>query len=313
MAITTATTTPPRTSRPGAQNPGPSWGYRFLRACDRLLPHAVFRPLRIGGVWIAVAAMPAQRRHSREYLAAVLGRMPRLRDVFRHFLAFEETLMLRLRVTNGRSHACKFSPDATGFRSWMDQSFPALLGTFHIGDSDLLGFLVSERAQRRLSLVRLRVGNSHDTDRLHERFRKWVRIIWINDPADLLFALKESAEDSDGIALQCDRLEFSARSESFDFLGARRRFPFTIYHLALILGRPVIMSVGVPNPDGEGSVLHDSPVFAPQYDEPREAALARAREHFQAFLHQVEKLLRANPYLWFNFIPLNPPDVQERS
>ena len=37
------------------------------------------------------------------------------------------------------------------------------------------------------------------------------------------------------------------------------------------------------------------------------AAAARAHEHFQNFLRQVEGLLREQPYLWFNFTPLNPP------
>ena len=88
--------------------------------------------------------------------------------------------------------------------------------------------------------------------------------------------------------------------------GARRRFPFAIYHLALIFGRPVLLSVGIP----EGprlAVLHTSPRFDPRPGEPRAAALARAREHFQAFLGRLEALLRRNPYLWFNFTPLNPP------
>ena len=56
------------------RNPGPSWGYRFMRLADRALPEALFRPLRRAGTWVAVAAMPRERRCSREYLRAVLGR-----------------------------------------------------------------------------------------------------------------------------------------------------------------------------------------------------------------------------------------------
>ncbi len=36
------------------------------------------------------------------------------------------------------------------------------------------------------------------------------------------------------------------------------------------------------------------------------ANLARARIHFQVFLTRVEIMLRAEPELWFNFLPLNP-------
>src|SRR5579862_1697029 len=88
------------------RNPGPSWGYRFLRIADRVLPESFFRSLRSLGTWIAVVFMPAQRRASRDYLALVLGRPARIAEVHRHFFEVCETLMLRLRVADGRPHLC---------------------------------------------------------------------------------------------------------------------------------------------------------------------------------------------------------------
>ena len=38
-----------------ARNPGPSWGFRFLCICDRILPEFIFRPLRWIGTWVALA------------------------------------------------------------------------------------------------------------------------------------------------------------------------------------------------------------------------------------------------------------------
>jgi len=151
------------------------------------------------------------------------------------------------------------------------------------------------------------VGNSHDTEALTARSGGRLRFIWVNDPRDLLFALKDAAATDGSIALQCDRLEFSARTESFRFLGARRLFPFTIYHLALIFDRPVIFSVGVRD-RGHCSRLYASPRFARLPGESRDLALARARAHFQEFLALVEGLLREDPYRWFNFLPLNPAE-----
>lgn len=290
------------------RNPGPSWGYRFLRLCDRVLPEFVFHPFRAFGTAVAVACMPAQRRHSRAYLAAVLPRPPTLLDIFRHFFAFEESLMLKLRVANGRAHRGVCAPGAQDFASWLRADEVALLGTFHVGDSDLLGFLLGGYERRPVYLVRLRVANSHDTEKLGVLFGQWVRFVWVNEPAEMIFALKDAIANPEGaaVAMQCDRADYSSRAEAFAFLGARRLFPFTIYHLALIFQKPVLLSVGVPGAPGE-SVLHSSPIFRPLPGEPRAAALARARAHFQAFLHDLEQLLRARPYLWFNFTPLNPP------
>jgi predicted LPLAT superfamily acyltransferase len=292
-----------RTPANEVRNPGPSWGYRFLRLADRVLPEGIFLPLRAAGTWTAVLAMPRQRRFSRQYLRIVLGREPAAVEVFRHFFAVCEALMLKLRVANGKPHRCVVGPNSDDFSRWLASDLPALLGTFHIGNSDLTGFMLGGQEHRLVHLVRLRVGNSHDTDALASRFGEWLRFVWVNKPEELLFALKEAGTSGDAVALQCDRPDHSSRSESFDFLGGRRIFPFTIYHLALIFDRPVLLSFGAPSGPDQ-SVVHASPAFQPREGELRSAALERARAHFQAFLGRVEAHLRANPYQWLNFYPL---------
>ncbi|MEO6876034.1 MAG: hypothetical protein ABI222_14545 [Opitutaceae bacterium] len=286
------------------RNPGPSWGFHFMQGCDAVLPEVIFRPIRQLGTWGALAFMPAQRAHSRDYLAAINGRAPRWRDIYRHFFAFTEFLMLRLRVAKGQPHHGELTPDATGFRQLLVTGEPALLGTFHVGHSDLTGFLLGRQEHRRVFMVRQRVGNSHDTEILGAEFGEWISFIWVNEAENLLFALKEAISAGGSVALKCDRLEFSAKTEAFNFLGARRLFPFTIYHLALIFKRPVVLSVGLPAGPG-CSLVHSSPLFVPDA-EGKAANLERARAHFQEFLSRLEAMLRAQPELWFNFLPLNP-------
>jgi predicted LPLAT superfamily acyltransferase len=303
--VAASSPSPVRRTETVARNPGPSWGYRFLCLCDAVVPEFLFRPARQFGTWFALGTMPAQRGHSRHYLRAITGREPTLRDIFRHFFAFEEFLMLRLRVARGLPHRGDLAPDATGFRELLASEEPALMGTFHFGHSDLTGFLLGPQERRRVYMVRQRVGNSHDTEVLGQRFAEWVTFIWVNEPENLLFALKDAVAAGGSVALKCDRLEFSAKTEAFEFLGAKRLFPFTIYHLALIFRRPVVLCVGRPAGPGH-STVHSSPLFRP--DEAGKAGnLARARAHFQEFLTRVEGFLREDPLLWFNFTPLNPP------
>ena len=290
---------------PAVRNPGPSWGYRFLRLADRCVPERLFRPARAFGTWVALANMREQRLHSRAYLRVVLGREPSMREVFRHFFAFEEMLMLKLRVADGRPHRGVLAPGCDDFRRFLDTPEDALLGTFHVGHSDLVGFLFGGQEKRRVSMVRLRVGNSHDVERLGATFGRWVTFVWVNEGENLLFALKDAVAAGGALALKCDRLEHSSRAEPFRFLGARRLFPFTIYHLAVIFGRPVYLCVGVPGAAGE-SVIHSSPRWAPDPAASRARNLDSARAHFQGFLDLVESILRADPYLWFNYLPLNP-------
>ena len=306
--MTPTVATPPVAARgfePAPRNPGPSWGYRFLCLCDAVVPEFIFRPFRKLGTWVALANMGEQRSHSRAYLRAIMGREPSLHDIFRHFFAFEEFLMLRLRVARGLAHRGDLAADATGFRELLVSGEPALLGTFHFGHSDLTGFLLGRQERRRVFMVRQRVGNSHDTDVLGARFAEWVTFIWVNEPENLLFALKEAVAGGGSVALKCDRLEFSAKTEAFDFLGTKRLFPFTIYHLAIIFRVPVVLCVGRPAGPGHSSV-HSSTLFRPD-DRGKASNLARARTHFQEFLTRVEGFLREDPLLWFNFTPLNPP------
>ncbi len=286
------------------RNYGPEWGFRFLQEVQRV-PRWILRPVAMLGTWLFVASMTPQRVHSLAYLTLMLGRPAGLIDVWRHFFAYLESLMLRLRVAGGASARCAVDP-ACGeeFEALIASQEPALFGTFHFGNSDLLGFLLGRRG-RRVAMIRLKVDNSEDTAMLERQFAGAVAFIWVNEPESLLFAIKTAIERGDSLAMQCDRFQYSAKTEVFDFLGARRVFPFTIYHLALMFERPVIFCMGLP--DGEGGTrVVSSPLFRRDPQRSREENFARARAHFQAVLTMMENLMREFPYLWFNFLPMNP-------
>ncbi|MEJ1972367.1 MAG: hypothetical protein WDM96_07865 [Lacunisphaera sp.] len=182
---------------------------------------------------------------------------------------------------------------------------PTLFGTFHLGWSDMLGYLLSDW-NRPVSVLRTRVGNSEDTRLLGERFGGRVSFLWVNDPANFLFELKDALQAGQSLALKCDRLDFSARTEVFEFLGARRVFPFTIYFLAVLFDRPVCFCLGLPDAEPDTLRVVASPVFTPDPASSRKANLAAAHAHFQGVLRQLEAVLRRQPLLWFNFQPLNP-------
>jgi predicted LPLAT superfamily acyltransferase len=288
------------------RNPGPSWGFGFVRWAARKWPHWLFRPVLAAGTWVAVAAMAQERAHSREYLSIVLGRRAGLRDIWKHFFALAEFLVLQLEVGSGAEIRCAIEPaNRVAFEALLDSGGPALFGTFHFGASDLLGYLLGDRVGR-VSILRQQVDNSDDTRLLGQRYSDRVSFLWINDPENLVFDLKAAIEAGNSIALKCDRLEFSARNEPFRFLGENRLFPFTIYSLAMMFNRPVVFCNAVPVGSGRELSLLASPVFTPDPAAGREANTDAARSHFQAVVSQLETLVRQHPMLWFNFLPLNP-------
>lgn len=287
-------------------NPGPSWGFRFLLWADRWWPAWAFRLTMAVGTWIALSQMPRQRRASRDYLAVVLNRPPRLLEIHRHFSAFMDFLMLNLRAGAGAEMRCTLEAEnAHAFETLTKSNQPSLFGTFHFGSSDLLGYLLSECDQR-VSILRLQVGNSEDTRLLGARFGDKVSFLWVNDPHQLLFALKGAIEAGRSVALKCDRVEHSARTAPFLFLGKRRLFPFTIYHLAAIFNLPVIFCLAIPGTEAGRIRVFSSALFTPDPQASRAANLSAAQVHFQEVLALLESLVRRHPYLWFNFLPLNP-------
>jgi len=289
------------------RNPGPSWGFAFLQGAERWVPWPVFRVLLGLGAAVAVLCMPEQRRQSRDFLKVARGRPPRLVEIWRHFYAYAVYLLLKLRVARGVAHHGELDPAHAGdFEALIKTGQPAFFGAFHFGQSDLLGYLLGQNFRRRVFMVRLQIGNAVDTAQLGRLFGRWITFVWVNKPEDLLFALKDAVASGGSLAMQCDRLEFTAKTEQFEFLGARRLFPFTIYHLALLFDRPVIFCLGLPGATRDETVLHSSAVFVPDRALGREANLHRARDHFQGVLAHLESLVRQHPELWFNFLPLNP-------
>ena len=128
------------------RNPGPSWGYGFMLGLARWTPRWFFRLMLMAGTWVGLAFMPGQRAHSRAYLALVLGRPATLVEVWRHFFAFAEYLMLKLRAGRGAPVAIALEPaNKAEFEALMASDQPAFFGSFHVGGSDLLGYLLGER------------------------------------------------------------------------------------------------------------------------------------------------------------------------
>lgn len=292
---------------PADRNPGPPGGYHFIGWSLRRMPGWFNRSGMRVGTSLCLWTLPKQRAASREYLRLVLGREATRNEVWEHFFAFTKYLLLRMTISQGAEPEVCFAPGhGNELRAWIAGGRPALYGTMHVGRSDLVGFFLGHIGER-VHMIRKQVGNSEDTRRLAQRFARSVTFIWINDWSRLILAMNDALRAGHSLAMQCDRPEYSSKHEGFRFLGERRVFPFTIYHLAIMHGMPVVLSYAVPHAEKpEVTVVHMPPMFHPQPELTRAENFLAAQAHFQAFLDEVEALLKRQPYLWFNFTPINP-------
>lgn len=301
-------THPERLSR----NPGPPFGFQLLGLGHRLLPHRLFYPIVKAGTVIAVLRMRKERRASREYLSIVLGRKVRFTDILEHFYAQVQTVIDKIVVRDPAQSAPAPAndPDTAEFIRLAQGNGQALFGTFHVGNSDLIGAALSTLG-RKVHMVRLKVRNSPDIDALKRIFGQGLEFVWVNKPADATFAISHLLGSGASLALQCDRVEYGSKLHPFEFLGARRLFPVTIYHLSHLFQVPVGFALSVPAADGSPSVL-SSGVFHPDPSD-RNRTLERGYAHFQHTLNLLEAQLRLTPYIWFNFLPLNPVCEPEKA
>lgn len=293
----TAPDNPPR-------NFGPDIGCDLIEWGDRLLPRPLEHPACYASALVGLVLARRNIRHSREYLAAVTGRPASIFQVWKHYERMIYGLGRKLRAGRGLAPRFVAADPAGEFHALARSGEQALFGTFHIGDSDLLGCMLSREFSRRLTMVRLRVENSPDTDRMARRFGALMDFLWVNDPAELLFGIKNAIADGRSLAIQCDREEHASKTAYFRFLGARRRFPVTIYHLSALFGKPVAFAFAMPDEAG-AAIVHTSSVFRPDPQAARAEVLAAGEAHFQGVLDTVEAMLRRDPYRWFNFVPLN--------
>jgi predicted LPLAT superfamily acyltransferase len=286
------------------RNPGPSWGYAFIYLVNRLLPWPIMKwVLRMSSL-VSLCLMKEQRHFSKKFLGDILDHEPTWRDSWKHFTAFSEFLVRRFDAASGTDPVFYTGHESQVELEKMARSGEqAFHGTFHFGNSDLMGFWLS-RFDLTIRMIRYQVGNSNDLKWLEKRFGDQVGFLWVNKPEDFLFSLKGAIDEGHCIAMKCDRSEHSSKLEPFPFFGKVRWFPFTIYHLSVLFNLPVAFSFGIP--EGQhGTRVYSSTIYRP-IGESKSDKLKLARKHFRETLEMLEGLVQEHPYQWFNFLDANP-------
>lgn len=282
------------------KNLGPQWGPDLLLLLDRILPSRVLNFFVLCACYFCVPLLKSQTKVSTDWLWRIRGKKPHHSEIARHYYHFILSLLELLRMSKNTRHVFNcVGANAKHFQDFLKSGKPALFGTFHIGNSDLLGYALGERGHK-IGMIRMNSGNSAETRRLVARFQENVKIVWVDKPENIFFEIKRILQSGESLAMKCDRLEFSSKGELFYFAGRQYEFPFTIYHLAILFNLPLWFCVGVPSGKGITDVYPFS-VFVPDVLD-KGTSLRKGKIHFQSVLNDIEEILKENPYLWFNFL-----------
>lgn len=244
---------------------------------------------------------PAAARASNDYLRRALGRAPRLRDRFTHFLTFARCLLDRVFLLN--EEADRFDISVHGEEILQDierQGGGCMLFGAHFGSFEVAR-AVGRRRRRDLPISLLMYEENA------QKIRAALAAINPNlateviglGRADSLIAVSERLRQGHFIGVLADRNVDGRDLARHEFLGAPAAFPQGPFRVAMMLQRPVVMMTGIYR-GGRRYELHFE-LLAP-------GATTRPADPqgwldgvMQRYIARLEQSCRAAPFNWFNF------------
>jgi predicted LPLAT superfamily acyltransferase len=243
---------------------------------------------------------PRALRSSRAYLRRVLGRRPRLGEIYRHFLTFGSCVLDRVYLLNEQEEWFDISVRGEEILREIDVDgggcllFGAHFGSFETARAvgrryrDLPVSLLMYEANAR----KIRMALTAINPRLATEVIGLGRL-------DSLILVAERLRAGHFIGVLADRNVDGKDMRRIPFLGAPAAFPEGPFRVALILHRPVVMMAGVYKGHGRYEVRFE--LLAPASETRPADPEAWLDEIMRRYVERIEALCRDAPYNWFNF------------
>jgi len=119
-----------------------------------------------------------------------------------------------------------------------------------------------------------------------------IDVIGLGRPGSML-AVKDRLDDGHLVGILADRSLESERRMAIPFLGTPARFPIGPFRMAAILGRPLVLMLGLQRGDRRYDIIFETISTRPN-EEPIEETMHR-------YVSRLEHHCRTAPYNWFNF------------
>jgi predicted LPLAT superfamily acyltransferase len=247
-----------------------------------------------------LASSPAAARNSRAYLARVLGRRPRLADIFAHFLTFASCLLDRVFLLNEQID--RFDIRVHGEEIVRDigaRGEGCILVGAHFGSFEATRAIGRRQAELPISLLmyeenarKIRAALAAINPRLAAEVIGLGRL-------DSLITVAERLSRGHFIGVLADRNVDGKDMVRYNFLGAPAAFPQGPFRVAMLLQRPVVMMFGVYRGGRSYDVFFEILADAePARPKDSAAWLDGVMRHYVA---RLEHHCREAPFNWFNF------------
>jgi len=247
-----------------------------------------------------LAFSPTAKAASRVYLRRVLGREPRLADLFRHFHSFASTIHDRIFLLNGRFDL--FEIEVHG-KAIIDEVLAAGRGAFlmgaHMGSFEVTRAIGRNQPDLKVAMVMYEDNARKLNAALAAINPAAVREIIPLGRIDSMLQVQASLDDGVALGILSDRTLSGDPTLRLPFLGADAEFPLGPMRLAAMLKRPVLFMSGLYL-GGNRYAVHFEQLadFSTLERADRDAAIHTA---VAAYASCLERHCRTAPYNWFNF------------
>ena len=224
----------------------------------------------------------------------MLGRRPTAADRWRHYRCFATCLLDRVLLLNDRVELFDFTVyGEAALTAVREQHGGCFLFGAHLGSFEVVRAASRHMSDAKTSLV-MYEDNARKTNAVLNAINPAmaIDIIGLGRPGSML-AVKDRLEDGHLVGILADRSLESERRMVIPFLGAPARFPVGPFRLAAMLGRPVVLMLGLHRGGRRYDIIFETISTTPA-ERPSEETMRR-------FVERLEYHCRRAPYNWFNF------------
>ena len=243
-----------------------------------------------------------ERRASRDYLARVLDRPPRLLDIARHIHTFAATILDRLYMLSGRMAPFDVRVDGLDkLEPYLDRGQGLLLFGSHLGSFEALRVLSRSRPGLKLRVVFDRGHNPALTEMLDALDPQIARTVIDagQDGPSIVFAIKQATDEGAIVALLVDRAAPHEPHTTASFLGAPAEFPSAPWLIAAALKVPVVLAFGLYRGGARYDLVFETFSEGVAIERHNRPAILAAL--VQRYAERLQAQARSAPYNWFNF------------
>ncbi|MGQ0578713.1 MAG: LpxL/LpxP family acyltransferase [Betaproteobacteria bacterium] len=236
---------------------------------------------------------------SRQYLRKVLGRPPRLADLFRHYYSFATVALDRMYLL--RSHFDRFVIRVRGadvlaeVRARGECCF--LLGA-HLGSFEALHAYGEENGIK-TTMMMFEHGSRNMNALARAVHPGLERTVIGMGSLDSMMKLRDRLESGEWVGMLGDRGLFDGGHVVVPFFGAPAAFPTAPFRIAAMFGRPVVLMVALYRGGNHYDLHFERLLDAPKLE--RATRDATVRQWAELYAGRIEHYCRLAPYNWFNF------------